>query len=611
MNTNELPRGWRRDELGNICNLTIGKTPSRKRVDYWMNGNYPWATISDLAHGGIVAQTKEYITQKAVEETNIPLIPTGTILLSFKLSIGKVAFAGTDLYTNEAVVAIEPKSEQLLLRDYLFFYLQELDIVGRARQAVKGKTVNKTILKRLPVVLPPLPVQERIVEILQKADEIRRKRKEALELADKILPSLFVEMFGDPATNPKGYEKTTIGKVASMVTSGYTPRGGARNYVADGPLLLRSQNIRMLSFDLSDCAHLPKSIFNEMERVHVQPGDVLMNITGKGTAGRVTWVDDPDLKAAVNQHVCIIRCRQDRILAPFLAITLSMPYYQSIIDRAPGSTQTGFNHSRVRALEIIVPPMPVQSSFVAQVAALQEVIQKHRTGCQDAERTFASLLSRAFTGELTAEWEAENAEWIAKRQSFYERLPQLVLLAFLVEKARRAGRRSVEAAVFVTALMKYAFLLQMEGNGRRRLYNFVPYHYGPFTKTLYRDLKTLHESGLIYLKGLENRKKWTQGFELPMVAEERVSYRHNKTGELENRRVEIGLADYTKAQKALAELPDDLKEDISAVLDVYGDLDHNTLIKTVYEKYPAYAKKSRLRKGVSPKGRSRGRRAKK
>jgi len=509
--------------------------------------------------------------------------PTHVLYGKLRPNLNKVALPD---FSGICSTDILPLSIQCnALREYIAYYLRSPIFVHHAVKHATGTKMPRFGPRQFlqaTIPLPPLPVQERIVQILQQADEIRRKRKEALELAHKILPSLFVEMFGDPATNPKGYEKTTIGKVASMVTSGYTPRGGARNYVADGPLLLRSQNIRMLSFDLADCAHLPESIFNKMERVHVHPGDVLMNITGKGTAGRVTWVDDPDLKAAVNQHVCIIRCRQDRILAPFLAITLSMPYYQSIIDRAPGSTQTGFNHSRVRALEIIVPPMLVQSSFVTQVAALQEVMQKHRTGYQDAERTFASLLSRAFTGDLTAEWEAENAEWIAKRQSFYERLPQLVLLAFLVEKARRAGRRAAEAAVLVTALMKYAFLLQMEGNGQRRLYNFVPYHYGPFSKELYTDLGKLQKEGLIDVNENSDEEK-----------------------------TRIILSDPDRTEEILTELPNYLKEDISAVLDTYGDLDHNALLKTVYEKYPTYARKGRLRKGASPKGRPRGRRARK
>ena len=403
------------------------------------------------------------------------------------------------------------------------------------------------------------------MEILQKADEIRRKRKEALELADKILPAIFLEMFGDPATNPKGWEKLTIGEVASMVTSGFTPRGGARNYVAEGPLLLRSQNVHMLSLDLSDCAHLPESIFDEMERVHIQPGDVLMNITGKGTAGRVTWVEDAEIRAAVNQHVCIIRCKKDKILAPFLAITLSTPHYQAIIDRAPGSTQSGFNHSRVRALEVIVPPIPVQSSFVAQVAALREVIQKHLSTRHDAERAFASLLSQAFTGELTAEWEAANADWIAERQAFYERLPRLVVLALIAEKVKRA-RRSAE--VLVTALMKYAFLFQMEGQAARRsLYHFVPYHYGPFAKELYADLAALQNEGLVRVEN-----------------------------DAEEDKTKITLADPAKAEEALSTLPDDLKEAAARIIETYGDLNHNALLETVYEKYPAYARKSRLKR---------------
>ncbi|MGB9671069.1 MAG: restriction endonuclease subunit S [Halothiobacillaceae bacterium] len=456
-----------------------------------------------------------------------------------------------------------------VMPEYLFYFIRQDAVIHAAVESFTGTSgrqrVPRTFWDCLEIPLPPLPVQERIVEILQKADEIRRKRKEALELADKILPAIFLEMFGDPATNPKGWEKLTIGEVASMVTSGFTPRGGARNYVAEGPLLLRSQNVHMLSLDLSDCAHLPESIFDEMERVHIQPGDVLMNITGKGTAGRVTWVEDAEIRAAVNQHVCIIRCKKDKILAPFLAITLSTPHYQAIIDRAPGSTQSGFNHSRVRALEVIVPPIPVQSSFVAQVAALREVIQKHLSTRHDAERAFASLLSQAFTGELTAEWEAANADWIAERQAFYERLPRLVVLALIAEKVKRA-RRSAE--VLVTALMKYAFLFQMEGQAARRsLYHFVPYHYGPFAKELYADLAALQNEGLVRVEN-----------------------------DAEEDKTKITLADPAKAEEALSTLPDDLKEAAARIIETYGDLNHNALLETVYEKYPAYARKSRLKR---------------
>lgn len=303
-----------------------------------------------------------------------------------------------------------------------------------------------------------------------------------------------------------------------------------------------------------------------MQRVHVQVGDVLLNITGKGTAGRTAWVDDPDLRAAVNQNVCIIRPKPHIISSQYLAFTLATPFYQHIIENAPGSAQSGFNHARVRALEILVPPMPVQNAFVTQVQALMETRSKCLLALKSIEQGFQGLLARAFTGELTAEWEAANAEWIAAQQAFHERLPRLLVLALLMEKAKRARRAATE--VLVTALMKYAFLFQMEGNAaRRQLYHFVPYHYGPFAKELYADLQALQEEGLVRVES-----------------------------DLEEDKTKIALVDSAKAQEALAALPDDLKEDAATIIDTYGDLDHNALLRAVYEKYPAYAHKSRLKR---------------
>ncbi len=196
------------------------------------------------------------------------------------------------------------------------------------------------------------------------------------------------------------------------------------------------------------------------------------------------------------------------------------------------------------------------------------VISKAHTGIELGQAVFSSLLSLAFTGELTAEWEAANAEWIAQQQALYERLPRLLVLALLVEKAKRARRAPAE--VLVTALMKYTFLLQMEGSGaRRRLHHFVPYHYGPFTKELYSDLQALQDEGLVHV-----------------------------ASDPEEEKTKITLTDLAKAEEALAALPVDLKEDAATIIETYGDLDHNALLKAVYEKYPAYARKSRLKRKV-------------
>jgi len=391
-------RGWRKSILGDYVALSNGKGITSSQ----MGADKP---IPVYGSGSIIGYTDK------------PLVFYDTIVIGRVGACGTVQIAKAPCWISDNAMYVTQIKPGLDFH-FLFFLLSYLRLGTLASRTTQPSLPQGPILNH-DFLLPPLPVQERIVEILQKADEIQRKRKEAMELVDKILPTLFLEMFGDPATNPKGYERVTIGEVTTLVTSGYTPRGGARNYVTEGPLLLRSQNIQMLRLDLEDCVHLPEHIFRDMQRVHVRQGDVLLNITGKGTAGRVAWVESSNLRAAVNQHVCIIRPKPDRIRSEYLAFILSTLPYQRIIENAPGSAQSGFNQARVRALEILVPPLPVQDAFVAQVRALAAVRTKCLFALDSIERGFEAMLTCAFTGELTAEWEAANAEWIAKRQAVY------------------------------------------------------------------------------------------------------------------------------------------------------------------------------------------------
>lgn len=315
-----------------------------------------------------------------------------------------------------------------LLREYVAFFLRSSEFVHHAVKQATGTKMPRFGPRQFlqaAIPMPPLPIQERIVQILQKAAEIRRKRQKALELADAILPSIFNDMFGNPDSNPKGYVKTTVGKVTNLVTSGYTPRGGARNYI-------------------------------------------------------------------------------------------------------------------------------------------------------DAE--------------------AANEQWIVAQVEMKERMPRLLLLALIHETVVREGRK---ATLLLTALMKYAFLVQMEGKSRRRLYHFVPYHYGPFAREVYADLQRLREEGIVRVKGPGgwgevNERKPFPG--IPQAGEDPPSIVKMAEDAEGSQRVQISLDSFEDAGKALADLPEDLKEEVSAILEAYGGMDHNQLLRTVYEKYPVYARKSRIRR---------------
>lgn len=199
--------------LQQICDIQIGKTPSRSVPEYW-GGELPWATISDFAAGRIVTTTNEKITQIGAAKSGSKRIPCGTLLLSFKLSLGKRTIAGCDLFTNEAIAALHILDHDAADRDYLYWALGSIDYDRLVDRAAKGKTLNKTKLKLLPIPLPPLAEQKRIAGILDAADALRAKRRETLAQLDILLQSTFLDMFGDPITNPLGWEVRSLAQLA-------------------------------------------------------------------------------------------------------------------------------------------------------------------------------------------------------------------------------------------------------------------------------------------------------------------------------------------------------------------------------------------------------------
>ena len=151
--------------LQQICDIQIGKTPSRSVPEYW-GGELPWVTISDFAAGRIVTTTKERITRIGAAKSGSKLIPCGTLLLSFKLSLGKRTISGCDLYTNEAIAALHILDRDAADRDYVYWALGSIDYDLLVDRAAKGKTLNKAKLKLLRLPLPSLAEQKRIAAIL-------------------------------------------------------------------------------------------------------------------------------------------------------------------------------------------------------------------------------------------------------------------------------------------------------------------------------------------------------------------------------------------------------------------------------------------------------------
>ena len=384
---------WPLKPLGEVCDVRIGRTPRRDDPRF-CGGNAVWVTVREL-NGGKITSSNETVSDNAVRECMPELVPAGTLLFSFKLSIGKMAVAGCPLYTNEAIAALPIKNPAELARDFLRYALLRCSHEGTADTAVMGKVLNRRKVQSLPIPLPPLAEQERIVKLLDEADGLRKLRAQADRRTAELIPALFHEMFGEVK-----FAVSPIGDVTSLVTSGATPRGGEGVYTREGPYFIRSQNVQMNRLDLAGAACLPSGVHHQMARTQVATGDVLLNITG-ASIGRVAWVGELDRAANVSQHVCLIRPKPDSVDSIYLSVLISLPTTQNFILRnQAGASRQALNHKQVRAIEIPLPPLPLQNIFARRVSEIRQMETAQAASRARLDALFQSMLHRAFNGEL-------------------------------------------------------------------------------------------------------------------------------------------------------------------------------------------------------------------
>jgi type I restriction enzyme S subunit len=260
--------------------------------------------------------------------------------------------------------------------------------------------VNKSKFEKLTIPVPPLSEQRRIAEILDKADALRAKRRTARAQLDTITQSIFLDMFGDPATNPTGWPVVPIGDHASKIGSGATPLGGEESYKTAGITLIRSMNVRDGTFLRDGLAFIDEKQAARLDGVVVEADDVLLNITGASVA-RVCRAPVDVLPARVNQHVAIIR--PTATFNPlFLEQCLLTPVVKGRlleIARA-GATREAITKSAIERFSVICPSREMQNQFAVRVDASERIQRQMSSALAEMDSLFNSLQHRAFRGEL-------------------------------------------------------------------------------------------------------------------------------------------------------------------------------------------------------------------
>ena len=385
-------RSYGTEALGQLCDVSIGRTPRRNEAKYW-GGPHPWATIRDL-DGGTLMDTGEGITDAALDEVMPHAVEPGTLLFSFKLSIGKMGFAGRAMHHNEAIAALPVRNPGVLDREFLFYALKAMTHDGDANHAVLGKVLNKRKVEQIEISVPPMDEQRRIVAILKRAAKIERLRARAAERLGEFVPALFVKMFGDPVENLRGWDVALLGEVIQGFEAGKNVMAGN----GTTPLrILKVSAVTSGEFDPSMSKPAPDD-YVAPKRHRVRVGDLLISRANTSDlVGATAMVEREAPDVLLPDKIWRFVWRADPPVEPrFVHGLFQNRATRGVISAMASGTSSSMKNisqAKLKKLRIIVPPLERQKQYAELVAKAREVECRAAIAGTRAAETSASLMT--------------------------------------------------------------------------------------------------------------------------------------------------------------------------------------------------------------------------
>ncbi len=400
-----MKKGWEVKKLGDLCTIQLGKTPHRKTERYWdkdKNTSNCWLSIADMVHGKELFDSKEYVSNLGAE--NINITPKGTLILSFKLTIGRVSFAGKDLFTNEAIASLINLSGDIN-KEYLFYYFTffDWDKATDGDIKVKGKTLNKAKLKALSIIAPPLPEQQRIVKILDKAfvaiDKAKQNAEQNLRNAKEVFENYLQGVFDNGKLKVENgeWEEKKLGEICT-ITGGGTPSKKKDEFYAGDILWATVRDMKVDIIEKTEHKITPEAVSSSSTKI-IPKGNVI--IATRVGLGKVCLLKKD---TAINQDLKGIVPKKSKSISTDFLYRWFTSISNKIIAEGTGATVQGVKLTFINSLQICLPPIKKQKQIVQELDALQAETKKleliYQQKISDLEELKKSILQKAFRGEL-------------------------------------------------------------------------------------------------------------------------------------------------------------------------------------------------------------------
>ena len=389
--------------LSDFCVTGSGGTPSRNKIErYYEGGTIPWIKSGELRET-VINRAEEHVTDAALKESSIKLVPAGAILLAmYGATVGRLGILGIEATTNQAVCHIVPDPK---IADTHYIYRALISQVPNLISMGVGgaqPNINQGIIKGLEIPLPPISEQRRIAAILDQADALRAKRREALAQLYSLTQSIFIEMFGNPVRNEMGWNTKRLG---NAVEGKYGVKAGPfgsslkkEDYSESGYRVYGQEQVIAGSFNIGNY-YISASKFEQLKSCAIAEGDLLVSLVG--SFGKVLIVPPNIEPGIINPR--LLKITPDKAtLEPFFLAQLigSKAIQDKLVSVSHGGTMGILNAGLLKDLEVILPPICDQQTFAKRIQSVNALKAKQVAAQLELDAMFASLQHRAFRGEL-------------------------------------------------------------------------------------------------------------------------------------------------------------------------------------------------------------------
>ena len=387
-----MRKGWEYKKLGEVCEVVTGTTPKTNIPEYWGKGHY-WVTPAELSDATIfIDKTERQITDEALSKTKLRLLPVGTVLLSSRAPIGKVAIANAEMYCNQGFKNCI--CSEAIYNKYLFYFLRvKKDYLNSLGRGATFKEISKSIVESIKIPLPPKSTQLAIVSELDKINELIRLKKEQLKDFDNLAQSLFYEMFGDPVENEKGWEVKKLGEIGEVKTGNTPSRSNDSFYNEKFIEWIKTDNIRNEQMNPTTAAEYLSKEGAECGRI-VSKGSILVACIA-GSLSSIGKCCITTKNVAFNQQINAITPYGDFCNSIYLyeLIRNSSKYIQQ-------NATTGMKHilskSIFEKLKFPLPPLPLQRLFAQRIEQIERGKSEVQKSILDLETLLASRMQYWF-----------------------------------------------------------------------------------------------------------------------------------------------------------------------------------------------------------------------